>query len=73
MGRRDWGRAREALRLLLARDDNHTEGWLNYGIVNYRLEQWRDADNAFVRALQLNPGWEQAERWRERIRPRLKQ
>lgn len=73
MGRRKWGRARETLRLLLARDDNHAEGWLNYGIVNYRLEQWRDADNAFLRALQLNPGWEEAERWRERIRPRLKQ
>ena len=72
MGRGDWGRALEALRVLLSRNDRHADGWLNYGVANVRVEQWQTADNAFSQALRLKPGWEKAQRWRKRIQPRLK-
>lgn len=71
MGRKDWSRALDALRLLLSRNDQHAEGWLNYGIVNVRSKQWQAADDAFARALGLKPGWEEARRWRSRMKKRL--
>lgn len=72
MERGDWSRALDALRLLLSRNDQHAEGWLNYGMVNAQSEQWQAADDAFQRALRLKPGWEEAQRWRDRMKRRIR-